>query len=205
MTPHPDNRFVDEFCHWWAFFLAISAATFHLCKKFTICQSHKLPHIFTIYIFRNTPFRGNLPKGALVCWDLPTNEWLRLQTRLFSYDPETPPRAKHRYHNFFNKKNSGMKRYTVFLHAVKICLDCCCKDLFMVVFSLLIVRSVRTSVISMNLWSTYSWTVEHLMRMSRSSWKPGMQGNMFCPPHPPQVVLVFSCFTPDHSFLFQAM
>ena len=57
---------------------------------------------------------------------------------------------QHRYHNFF-KKNSGMKRYTVFLHAMKICLDCCCKDLFMVVFSLFIVRSVRTSVISMNL------------------------------------------------------
>ena len=103
-SAHPDNRFVDEFCHWWAFFLAISATTFHLCKKFTICQSHKLPHIFTIYIFRNTPYRGNLPNGALVCWDLPTNEWLRLQTRLFSYDPETPPRAKHRYHNFFKKK-----------------------------------------------------------------------------------------------------
>ena len=62
-----------------------------------------------------------------------------------------------------------MKRYTVFLHAMKICLDCCCKDLFMIVFSLFIVRSVRTSVISMNLWSTYSWTVEHLMRMSRFS------------------------------------
>ena len=50
-----------------------------------------------------------------------------------------------------SKKNSGMKRYTVFLYAMKICLHCCCKDLFMVVFSLFIVRSVRTSVISMNL------------------------------------------------------
>ena len=139
---------------------------------------------------------GNLPKGALaeqVCQVaiVPTNEWVRLQTRLFTFKMPSTSNLDN-YHHY---------RLSIFSISVKIIFLCylihacnenllhlCCNDSIVIVF-LWTSSFVWSLIFAVEQFIECVWAV--LLTLPARSWKPCRE---ICFVLNPGSSLVFSCF-----------